>query len=206
MLIKNGIHTGEALIVFVTRGDIDLKPLAEQICGQLPEVVGVVENINHGRNTALGKHSHTLAGRPYLFETLLGTRFKISPHAFFQVNTLQAENLFRQALKLANLLPTMHIIDAYCGVGTLSLLAAPHVASVTGIECVPEAIVDAKENAKINDISNCHFLCGQSEKLIKKADLISSILPAKDALQSSLPPSAALPPHLYLLRPRHPCP
>ena len=104
-------------------------------------------------------------GKETLTETLCGLSFRVSPRSFFQVNRLQAEKLYETALSLAGLTGTENVCDIYCGAGTISLCAAKSAAHVTGIEIVPDAIRDAKENAKHNRLPNTTFLCGDAAKL-----------------------------------------
>ncbi len=157
LLIRTSKH--EAQVVLVTWGKEDLKDLALKILAKLPQVVGVVENINtKDNNVILSPKWRLLAGKDHLIETLLNKRFKISAGAFFQVNTEQAEHLFAEVLKLANLQKTDTVWDAYCGVGTLALLTSDHVKSVIGTEAFPQAITDAKENARLNNATNCEFI------------------------------------------------
>jgi 23S rRNA (uracil1939-C5)-methyltransferase len=165
VLIKTAVKTGQVLVILVTAGKEDLTSIAEQIMQSLPQIKGVVQNINPlTGNTVLGKESRTLAGQPFIEDEICGLRFKVSPASFFQVNPQQAENLYRQALEYCDLKGDEMVLDAYCGVGTLSLLLAQKAKKVIGIEMVPEAIADAKENAKLNKIENVTFKCVEAEK------------------------------------------
>ena len=169
LLIRTAKFTGEALVVLVTSGGKDLKTLAYKIMEQLPEVKGVIENINTSENNVvLGSKWNTLAGAPYLEEKLLGKRFKISAGAFFQVNSEQAEALFSEAMKLACLKKSDTVWDAYCGVGTLALFAAEHVKHVFGTEAFDTAIEDAKKNARLNGVANATFQTARAEDALSK--------------------------------------
>ena len=106
-----------------------------------------------------------VTGKETLTETLCGLTFSVSPRSFFQVNRLQAERLYDTAISMAGLTGTENVCDIYCGAGTISLCAAKSAAHVTGIEIVPDAIRDAKENAKHNHLPNTTFLCGDAAKL-----------------------------------------
>ena len=168
LLIKSAIHTGEVLVALVTTGRGPAKALAEKILSSIPAVKGVIENINARHdNVILGSRYRTLAGENAIHETLCGLTFKVSAASFFQVNTDQAEQLYTKALELAELDATTTLLDAYCGVGTLALIAAKHVQRVVGIECVPQAITDAKENGERNGIENATFICGNAETAIR---------------------------------------
>ena len=152
-------------MILVTAGKEDLSAVAQQIMQSLPQIKGVVQNINPlTGNTVLGKESRTLAGQPFIEDEICGLRFKVSPASFFQVNPQQAENLYRQTLEYCDLKGDEMVLDAYCGVGTLSLLLAQKAKKVIGIEMVPEAIADAKENGKLNKIENVTFKCVEAEK------------------------------------------
>lgn len=164
ILIRNTIHTKEALVILVTSGKSQIKPFP---CP--PEVKGVVENINPtDRNTILSNRWKTIEGRSFIYEELLGKRFKISAGSFFQVNTLQAENLYKLALLEADIQRDEIVIDAYCGVGTLSLFASDYAKEVIGIEEFAEATQNATENAKLNQVTNATFYAGKTEHLLSK--------------------------------------
>ena len=117
-------------------------------------------------NVILDGRLHCLWGSPLLRMTLCGLHFSVAPQAFFQVNPVQTEKLYALALSFAELTGQENVIDAYCGAGTISLLLAQHAAHVTGIEIVPQAIENAKENARANSVRNADFLCGATEALL----------------------------------------
>lgn len=187
LLLKTAVSTGEVLVVLVTLEDC--REVAKQLM-QIPGVVGVVQNLNDREdNVVLGKEFRLLEGRGYLLERICGLEFKVSPVSFFQVNPAQAENLYREALALAELKGHETVLDAYCGVGTLALLFAKWCSKVIGVECVEEAIEDAKENAARNGIGNAEFYCGESEQFIaqvEKADVILLNPPRKGCEKSFL--------------------
>lgn len=162
VLIKTAIQTNEVLIVFVTQQEDDLSFILPHL--NLPEIRGIVQNINpNPGNTVLGPQSKTLQGNSSIEDQICGLRFKVSPASFFQVNPPQAENLYQKALEYACLTGTETVLDAYCGVGTLSLLLAQKAKKVIGIEVVPQAIEDAQANASLNNISNVLFICSKAE-------------------------------------------
>ncbi len=151
--------------------------LAKQIMREIPNVQGVIHNIHTGKeNVILGDIYHTLVGKSQIFESLCGLTFSISAASFFQVNPMQAENLYLEALELAKIEPTDTVLDAYCGVGTLSLIFAKLAKKVIGVECVREAIVDARENALRNNILNVEFTCANSEEFIHTLSDIDVLL------------------------------
>ncbi len=176
LLIKTAIHTQQALVIFVTaRRTPALKEIAHKVMQEVSEVRGVVEHVNpHEGNTILSGQNHILAGQGWIEERLLELTFKISPHSFFQVNPLQAENLYKKVVEFSALTGDEIVLDAYCGVGTLALILAQHAQKVVGIECVSQAILDARENAQINGIKNVEFITGRAEQsitLIKHVDV-----------------------------------
>lgn len=164
VLIKTAVHTKQVLVILVTQGEGDLQEVARAIKNSMPEIKGVVQNINpSSSNTILGSLNQTLAGEGAIFDSICGLTFKISPHSFFQVNPAQAEQLYQKAIESCHLQGTESVLDAYCGVGTLSILMAQRARKVLGIESVPEAICDAKENARLNHIENVTFTCTLAE-------------------------------------------
>jgi 23S rRNA (uracil1939-C5)-methyltransferase len=169
LLIKSAINMEEVMVILVTNQPPStlLKRIAKKIKESCPLVQGVIHNLNtDNNNVILGRMYSTLEGASYIQERLGHFSFKVSPASFFQVNTAQAESLYLKALELADLKGDETVLDAYCGVGTLSLLFARHVKKVMGIECVPEAIVNAKENAELNQIGNTFFICAAAEDTI----------------------------------------
>ncbi len=169
ILIKSAVNAHEALVIFVTNGraSSELQQVAKQIMMHCLNVKGVVQNINTERsNVILGDTYQVLEGQSSIQERLGDLLFKISAASFFQVNPQQAEQLYAKALEFAALTGTETVLDAFCGVGTLSLFFARHAKRVIGVECVPEAIKDANENAVINEISNVSFVCAPAETYI----------------------------------------
>jgi len=167
VLIKSAVNRGQALVVFVTNGKASpaLKARAKALYDKLDTVKGVVQNINRSRsNVILGKHYQTLEGEGTIEETICDLKFTVSPASFFQVNVHQAESLYQHVTQAAQ--SARFVIDAYCGVGTLSLLLSAQAEKVIGIESVPEAIQDAQKNAAANGITNAEFFCQPVEKAL----------------------------------------
>ena len=130
-------------------------------------VIGLVLNENREKtNVILGRKFRTLFGEGTLKDVLCGLEFDLSPAAFFQVNPMQTEVLYRTALDFADLQPDDRLCDVYCGAGTISLMMARHCKEVLGIEIVPQAIDNAKENASRNGITNAAFRCGAAEEVL----------------------------------------
>ncbi|MBR3765402.1 MAG: 23S rRNA (uracil(1939)-C(5))-methyltransferase RlmD [Clostridia bacterium] len=119
-------------------------------------------------NVILGRNFRTLFGQDTLEDMLCGLTFDLSPAAFFQVNPQQTEVLYQTALDFAQLRPTDRLCDVYCGAGTISLMMARHCQQVLGIEIVPQAIENAKKNARRNGIANADFRCGAAEDVLPR--------------------------------------
>ena len=129
-----------------------------------PKIRSVVINVNSRRDSMiLGDRSYTAFGGGYIKSKILGVNFKISPESFFQINRLQTENLYSIAMEAAALDRTSTVIDAYCGIGTIGIIAAKSgVASVTGIELNPKAVIDARENALQAGLKNISFIASDA--------------------------------------------
>lgn len=172
LVARTGTRTGESLAVFVINGESlpDEAGLAAELLAEIPGLVGVVKNINRAAtNVIFGPETRIVTGRDHLFEILAGLRFKVSARSFFQVNTGQAERLYRLALDEAGLDGGEVVVDAYCGTGTLTLLAARRCRLAVGIEELPDAVADARENARLNGVENVEFLIGRVEDVLSAA-------------------------------------
>jgi len=134
---------------------------------KLPNLVSVQQNIQtYHNNVIMGRETKLLWGKPTILDRIGRLKFHISPRSFFQVNTEQAEVLYRKALEFANLHGGETVIDAYCGTGTISLFLAQKAAKVYGIEIVKPAIEDAKRNARDNHVKNAEFLVGDATRVM----------------------------------------
>jgi len=202
ILIKTAVTTHQALVILVTKGKIDLMPLAKAIITSHPKIKGVVQNFHEGpANVILGKEYRLLVGQETIEEHFCRLTFLISPAAFFQVNPAQAETLAFKALEWASLQGNEIVLDAYCGVGTYSLLFAKRAKKVIGIECVPQAIENAIKNAQINGITNAKFICSTAEKFIPSLNEVDLVLlnpPRKGCDQNFLEKIALMRPQTIL--------
>jgi 23S rRNA (uracil1939-C5)-methyltransferase len=161
--------TGESMAVIVAAAK--RLPHADALLPYLPDVDSVYLNVNRAdTNVIFGPEFRLLRGKPALEERIGGLRFAVSPQSFLQVNARQVAVLYGEAVRLLGATPREHIVDAYCGVGTISLLLAAHAAHVTGIEVVPEAVENARQNAAANGVANASFLCGQVEDVLVRLD------------------------------------
>lgn len=155
--------TGERMAVVVTKGAL---PAKESLIRMLD-----VDSLYHNRNdrntnVIFGEDFTLLKGKPQLVEQQGDLCFGVSPQSFLQVNPEQTRKLYDTAIRLLDPKPDQTIADVYCGIGTISLAIAKHAATVLGIECVPEAIEDAKTNAARNGIKNADFVCGLAEEVL----------------------------------------
>ncbi len=168
VLIRKGFATGQLMVCIVINGDKLPKEeqLAERLMG-LENMTSVSININKGHdNVILGKEVRLLAGSPTITDKVEDIAFCISPLSFYQVNSVQMEKLYRQALDYADLKGTETVWDLYCGIGTISLFLAQKAKQVYGVEIIPEAIADARKNAEINGITNAEFFVGKAEEVL----------------------------------------
>lgn len=171
VMVRRGYYSHEVMVVLVT--NTKRLPMAEQIVDGIvagvPEVKSIVQNINDKKtNRLLSDKNKTLWGADEIHDQLLGIDFAISPLSFYQVNPQQTERLYQTAIDNAGLDGSQTVIDAYCGIGTISLAVAKHAKQVYGVEIVPAAIDDAKHNAKRNGIKNAKFVVGKAEEQFAK--------------------------------------
>lgn len=164
---RKGFATGDIMAcAVINSGKL---PQSELLVSLLKEKVAglksVVININREKsNVILGKESKTLWGDDYISDELLGKKFVISPNSFYQVNHAQCKKLYSKARDYANLGGDEVLLDLYCGVGTIGLTMADSVKQLVGIEIIPQAIENAKINAKLNNIDNAKFICADAPK------------------------------------------
>lgn len=183
IIIKVGKYTNQVMCILVlndSKFDQE-QELVKLLCEKYPEIKTIVKNINNkNTNVILGKENINLYGNGYIEDKLGEYIFKISPMSFYQVNPVQAEILYTTAINQANLDKNDILFDLYCGIGTIGIFASKYVNKVYGIEIVPQAIEDAKENAKINDVKNIEFICGDVEvtfdELINKEKIVPTAI------------------------------
>lgn len=171
VVIRTGHHSRELMVVFVTNGKKFKQSdvLTEKLVAAFPEIVSVKHNVNDTHsNVIMGEASYTLYGKDEIQDTLSDVTFKISDQSFYQINSIQTEKLYQRAIEYAELKGEETILDTYCGIGTIGLYMAPKAQHVYGVEIVPEAIADAKQNATLNQFENTTFVCGKAEEVILK--------------------------------------
>ncbi|BDG48822.1 MULTISPECIES: 23S rRNA (uracil(1939)-C(5))-methyltransferase RlmD [Parageobacillus] len=171
IVARVGFHTGDVqLVLITTKKEIPRKELLiAEIKRRLPEVKSIVQNIN-GQKTSLifGEKSLLLEGEEYIQEVLGDLSFELSARAFFQLNPVQTVKLYDEVKKAAALTGTEKVVDAYCGVGTIGLWLAKGAGEIRGMDVIPEAIEDAKKNAKKHGFANATYVSGKAEALLPK--------------------------------------
>ena len=168
VLIRKGFETGQILVCVIINGK--KIPYEGQLADDLFAIPGMHSfsvNVNTEQtNVILGDEVRLIRGEAFITEKLRDITYRISPKSFFQVNTKQTEKLYATALEYAGLTGQETVWDLYCGAGTISLFLAQQAKHVYGVEIVPEAIEDAKENAKLNGIENVTFYTGKAEEIV----------------------------------------
>ncbi len=163
--LRQGNYSKEIMVCLVARKNISrqLNVLCSRLTDKFPDIRSIVLNINPNKtNIILGKECLTLWGNDTISDTMCGNKIKISPLSFYQINTRQAEKLYAKALEYAAPQKDEIIVDLYCGAGTIGLSMAQKAGKIIGIEIVPEAVENARQNATVNGISNAVFFCGDS--------------------------------------------
>lgn len=169
VVVKVGFRTGELMLVLVTNGETipQQDAFVHLLRDEFPALKSICQNINTDRtNVIFGCRTKVLWGEEFIHDYIGDIRFAISARSFFQVNPVQTEVLYGKALEYAGLTGTETVIDAYCGIGTISLFLARHAAHVYGVEIVPDAVADARRNAALNGIANVTFEVGRAEEVI----------------------------------------
>ncbi len=170
ILIRNAKKTGEVMVCLVVNtSDFKYKNELVKALSDIDGLKSVVVNCNTQKtNVILGQKCETIYGSDTVTDSIGDLKFDISPLSFFQVNPVQTEKLYGKALEFAGLTGEETVIDAYCGIGTITLFLAQKAKKVYGVEVVPQAIENAKNNAKKNNIKNAEFFCGKSEDIVPK--------------------------------------
>lgn len=169
VLIREGFKSGEIMVCIVINGKSfpKEKELCEKLVLEVPEIASICLNVNEEKtNVIMGNTTKVLWGKETVSDTLGEVKFNISARSFYQVNPVQAEKLYSKALEYANLSGKESVWDLYCGIGTISLFLARNAGKVYGVEIIPEAIEDAKENALANGITNAEFFVGKAEEVL----------------------------------------
>ncbi len=165
VLVKRGFSTNEIMVVLVTGTLVfpSKNNFVKELLKKHPEITTIVQNINNKfTSMVLGERETVLYGKGYIEDVLCGCTFRISPKSFYQINPVQTEILYNKAINFADLQGHEKVIDAYCGIGTIGIVASKGAGEVIGCELNADAVKDAKVNAKINNIENIRFVCADA--------------------------------------------
>ncbi|NJW39418.1 23S rRNA (uracil(1939)-C(5))-methyltransferase RlmD [Streptococcus suis] len=169
VMVRRARQTGQVQLIFVTSCQVNLTRLIEQLTNQFPAIVTVALNWNQSKSSEIyGERTEILWGQEAISEAVLDYEFSLSPRAFYQLNPQQTEVLYGEAVRALDIDGTEHLIDAYCGVGTIGFAFARKVQSVRGMDIIPEAIQDARKNADRLGLKNTHYEAGKAEEIIPK--------------------------------------
>lgn len=182
IIVRTAYKTNDTMVIIVTRTKKlpFQRELIERLTGERPEIKSIIHNVNSSKtNVILGQKNRTIYGDNYIVDTVGNLQFKLSPKSFFQVNPTQTKVLYEQALTYAQINQNDVVIDAYCGIGSISLFLAQRAKKVYGVEIVPEAVKDARANAQLNGLENTEFVVGKAEDVMphwKKAGLKPNVI------------------------------
>ncbi len=171
IIVRRGNSTEQIMVTLVVT-DFKIpeeKELIRVLTKKYKKIRTIVKNLNDKiTNVILGDKEKIIYGDGYIIDYLKEFKFKISSMSFYQVNSIQTEKLYSKAVEYAELTGKETVFDLYCGIGTIGIFASKKIKKLYGIETVPEAIKDAKENAKLNDIKNAEFMVGDVENILPK--------------------------------------
>ena len=171
IVTRVAINTNQFMLVLVTNGENfkNKDKIIKEMVNEYPTITSIVQNINvDNTNVILGNKCITLYGEDFIVDKLGDYKFKISPLSFYQVNPIQTEILYNLAKEFADLAGDEIVFDLYCGIGTISVFMADNCEKIYGVEVVPQAIENARENAEMNEVKNAEFFVGEVEKIIPK--------------------------------------
>ncbi|WP_455618629.1 23S rRNA (uracil(1939)-C(5))-methyltransferase RlmD [Eisenbergiella sp.] len=204
VLVRRAFATGEVMVVLVTASPVlpSKRNFTNALLKAHPEITTVIQNVNTRTDSLiLGDKQQILYGKGYIEDVLCGCRFRISPASFYQINPVQTEKLYKKTIELAGLKGTETVIDAYCGIGTIGLIAASHAKNVISVELNPNAVKDAIVNAKINGIKNVRFYKADAGQFLTqmaeegaKADVLLMDPPRSGSTEEFLQSAALLGP------------
>lgn len=193
LILRRGIRTGEILVNIVTTGgSFDEDEFLKVVLGTGTEdrICGVLRSIDESVSDAIKPESvKVLYGEPYYMEYLMGLDFKVGPFSFFQTNVPAAERLYTDAIGLIEGLEGKIVYDLYCGTGTITQALATKASKVYGVEIVEESVLAARENAAINGLSNCEFICGDVLTALDDIEALPDII-VVDPPRSGIHPKA----------------
>ncbi len=170
VLVRRGFTSGQVMVVLVAASPIfkNQKLFLSKLLCDFPEITTVVLNVNDRFGSLLlGPKSKVLYGSGFIEDELCKLKFRISPSSFYQINPVQTERLYAEAIRLAGLTGSETVLDAYCGVGTIGLCAAAQAKQIIGVELNADAVRDAIVNAKLNGIKNAWFTAGDAGEFME---------------------------------------
>ena len=185
LMIRKGYNTDQLMVNIVTSKNKPelFEALAEQIVTEFPNITSIMHTVATNKSgTTIPEIQNVLHGRGFIEDKLGDLTYKISAASFFQTNTQMAEKLYGEIRKTANIQKDENVWDLYCGTGSIGLFVAPDAKTVTGIEIIKDAVHDAVNNAKNNNITNVEFLHGNLDNLFEKQPKLASQLPKPDVL------------------------
>ncbi|WP_165211773.1 23S rRNA (uracil(1939)-C(5))-methyltransferase RlmD [Streptococcus tangpeifui] len=169
IMVRKGQASSQVQLIFVTSRGLQLTALIKELRLAFPEIVTIAVNYNKSKSSEIyGDETDILWGKESIQEEVLDYSFSLSPRAFYQLNPQQTHVLYQETVKALDTTKEDNLIDAYCGVGTIGFAFADKVNSVRGMDIIPDAIVDAKKNAKALGLTNTHYETGRAEDLIPK--------------------------------------
>lgn len=169
VMIRRAQASGEVQLIFITSKRLDFDDVVIELVREFPELKTVAVNINASKTSDIyGQITEVIWGQESINEEVLDYGFSLSPRAFYQLNPKQTQILYSEAVKALDVKEDDDLIDAYCGVGTIGLAFAGKVKSVRGMDIIPEAIQDAKENALHMGFTNTHYEAGKAEDIIPR--------------------------------------
>lgn len=181
--LRHATSTGQIMVCLVINAYKMPKEegLIEMLTSKYPEIASIELNHNYkDTNVALGNKCTTIYGKGYIEDTICGIDVKISPLSFYQVNKTQAEALYNKAIELADIEQTSTVVDLYCGTGTIGLIASKKAKKVIGVELFEQAVIDARDNAIANGVSNSEFICGDAtvvaQQLVERNEDIDVVI------------------------------
>jgi 23S rRNA (uracil1939-C5)-methyltransferase len=213
VLVRTAHATGEIMVVLVLRSPIlpSKNNFVKALLKLHPEITTVILNENNrATSMVLGEKGKVLYGKGYIEDVLCGRTFRISPRSFYQVNPEQTEKLYGEAIRMAALTGKERVVDAYCGIGTLAIIAASHAKEVFGVELSAEAVRDARSNAKRNGVSNVRFYQDDAQIFLEtmaqqeKADVLFLDPPRKGSGEEVLAAAVRLAPKKIIYISCHP--
>lgn len=172
VLVKRSFSTGEIMVVLVTASPIfkGRDHFVSALLKRHPEITTVIQNINPSKTSmVLGDSEKVLYGDGYITDILCSCKFRISAKSFYQINPTQTEKLYNIAIGYAGLSGKETVVDAYCGTGTIGIVASKHAGSVVGVELNRDAVHDAIVNARLNKVKNIYFHCADAGKFMVEA-------------------------------------